>query len=127
MKQYTNYCTEKQTKRAYKLGAPIHIFECENKISKEAFIETGRIVELEDNKLGDIPTTQQMLGWLETKGMYIEIIIAFTDDDAKNRWTRSFTLFDESSQIGEGIIYMSVYEAELEAIDEALDSLEKGE
>jgi len=121
MKQYTNYCTQEQTQKAYKLGAPLHVFECENKISKEAFIETGRIVELEDNKLGDIPTTQQMIGWLR-KEKDIDICIGNTSLDYRfNVWHR-YELIKE--------IFANRYDynmGELAAIHAALDYLEKGE
>ena len=56
---YTIHCTEEQTKRAYKLGAPINkVFEAlaEHSVYIE---ENGKVFYLE------IPTTRQIRRWLD--------------------------------------------------------------
>ena len=62
MNRYTIYCTEEQTKKALELGAPISnavgMIDIVNK--KYFFDSKGNFII--------IPTAEQMIGWLRTKG-----------------------------------------------------------
>jgi len=122
MKNYTNYCTEEQTKRAYKLGAPIRTFECDNKIARESFIKRFDAIELEGIVMGDIPTTQQMIGWLRE-----EKKINITIRNFGNSYRYSVSTFINGMDVSIYFEnnYMGYKQAELEAIDVALNYLEK--
>lgn len=115
MKNYTNYCSEEQTKRAYALGAPIET---------ERYVIDDGCVEIKDNVFVHIPTTQQMIGWLrEEKNIYLLPVIPVKD-------MIKFEIFDNNKDDmvdTTGVFIKSYNKAELSAIDAALDYLEKGE
>lgn len=117
MQDYELRCTEEQTIRAYKLGAPIGT-------TLNAF-ENGVWLAQVDNKYLQSITTQQMINWLrEEKGINIEIgHFHYTYDYSVsiciNKFDRLIAFHKE---------YMPYNQAELAAIDAALDYLEqKGE
>lgn len=117
MNRFTIYCTEEQTKRAYKLGAPLEIgfgkgTICCQKLDTEGYTQRK------------IPTTEQMIGWLEEQIDEIEVI--HICDDYGNGWC--YTIFDKGwCNVGFNRNFNSRKEAILAAIDAALDYLEKGE
>lgn len=121
MGDYTTYCTEEQTKRAYKLSAPI-----------EEISDTEGVPECwinsENFRFYKIPTTQQMIGWLRQE-MGIEI---FIQKDHFSNGVSVSVLAD--NDVIHGIykcpydghgIYNTVVEAEICCINAALDYLEK--
>ena len=57
MNRYTIYCTEEQTKKALELGAPLNC--CYHNDDFQNTIKIGSLHYVE------IPTAEQMLGWLE--------------------------------------------------------------
>lgn len=63
MNRYTIYCTESQTKKALGLGAPIEEF-C-------GIFPTASI----NGIIYDIPTAEQMIGWLEEQAVIDDIEI----------------------------------------------------
>lgn len=67
--EYTIYCTQEQTKKARELGAPIEILP--NYTEYRVF----PLVKCKDGNERPciIPTTEQMIGWLETQGLFISI------------------------------------------------------
>lgn len=66
MEQYTIYCTEEQTKRAFELGATIQ------QIALGACDYYNHHTKINDYYYV-IPRAEQMLGWLrEEKGLYID-------------------------------------------------------
>ena len=67
---YSIYCTEEQTKKALELGAPINFRWLYHGIPfhKEVNIEYGHYAE--------IPTTEEMVGWLEEQGVH-EVHLTF--------------------------------------------------
>lgn len=77
MNKYTIYCTEEQTKKAFELGAPIQTFGYPDLGEiKEKVLKLNRQAELyttDDGGLmvGQIPTAEQMIGWLEERGIWI--------------------------------------------------------
>lgn len=60
---YTIYCTEKQTKKALELGAPI---EYANNDYNES------LSPIEKGLYAIIPTAEQMIGWLEEQGLLFQ-------------------------------------------------------
>lgn len=73
MNKYTIYCTKEQTKKALELGAPIkvHPFHPSVISGNERLFEG--IIQY-NNLYYCIPTTQQMIGWLEKeKGISVEV------------------------------------------------------
>lgn len=106
MKQYTNYCTEEQTRRAYKLGAPIRLRF--NPFKENRFIT---------------PTTQQMMNWLEKEHK----IRADIDFFLHHGYGAYVDLEGKDLNYFGGQYFETRQEAELAAIDVALDYLEKGE
>lgn len=70
MSKYNKLCTPEQTIQAYRLGAPIGwsiIMKSAPQEEKEGYVFFRSWNHIYDKYL-EIPTTQQMLGWLETKG-----------------------------------------------------------
>lgn len=61
MNKYTIYCTEKQTKKALELGAPI---ERDGYEDRPYIYYDGAYL---------IPTVEQMIGWLEEQGIMFNI------------------------------------------------------
>lgn len=116
MQDYSCYCTAEQTQRAYKLGAPIEYSqfaypsEWENNMCKVKDEYGHYSIALR------VPTTQQMIGWLREKGILFEFI------DLSDGLC-DFNITRKSDDV---LIYSNEYsntitQAELEAIDAALD------
>jgi len=116
MERFSKYCTLEQTKRAYKLGAPIKQ-ETELHSYREPWSEFEEYYVKETGKLIK-PTTQQMIGWLESnniqfiinpylEGYIIKLIVNYDYDNP-------YKIFDLDTK----------YDAELAAIDNALEYLE---
>lgn len=122
MNDYTCHCTEEQTRRAYKLGAPIrkitNIFNVDN---GEQFYRDNLLYVCMGDFCCVIPTTQQMIGWLREKGFWIYV---------KRYWQyNTFYACIEK----QGLVriectddFEKPEQAERAAIDAALDYLEKG-
>lgn len=99
MNQYNIFCTEAQTKKALELGAPIKI-------------EEDKFCSVAIN-----PTTDQMIGWLEERGVHISVIY----DDC--------TYKPEVRDLYDGFINNDEYlssrkEATIAAIDAAFEYIE---
>lgn len=120
MDEYTIYCTEEQTRKALELGAKYHFFK----------VGEGRpspyLVSRENKGYYAIPTAEQMIGWLEDKGIHVEIeysllfehydiCILNEDESVKQR-----TMFNDYFGLPS---FSSRKEATLAAIDAALDYL----
>lgn len=111
---YTIYCTEAQTKKALELGAPI---------DKARVIDTieGRSIRIPEN-YGDfylIPTAEQMLGWLRTKGF------AFNTTDYHDYVFWSVSNIQNKKWHMHKYKLQDITEATLAAIDAALEYLIK--
>lgn len=116
MNKYTTYCTEAQTKKALKLGAPIFTFsesfadDCRTSIyDKYCSIPPIKEEDYEDEIYADIPTAEQMIGFLRSKG------IKFYFNDLTALWQ---VVYDKNI-IGQGCSDNK----ELKAIDAALEYL----
>lgn len=100
MKEYTIYCTPGQTKRAFRLGAPIAV----NAITDEPML---------------IYTAEQMIGWLEGNGI-LDIVISRNMSPTTFGYTVWFTC---NSFEQERHQFDTRQDATLAAIDIALDYL----
>lgn len=115
MSDYTVYCTEEQTKRAYKLGAPI-----KKDYSVHFGVKSVHISpEHEGSFYATIPTTQQMIGWLREKGLIV--FVTYVDIYESHVYDKGCTMISSKRY------FESFQEAEFAAIDAALDYLMKGE
>lgn len=129
MNRYTIYCTEEQARKAFELGAPISvnkytdirearkaIREFENNNIQYALIDNFQQPGEYWCKLMPLPTAEQMIGWLEEKGLCISI-----EYNTTNRYAVSLEgLF--------GYIPLGIdsrKEATIAAIDAALDYMTK--
>lgn len=139
MNQYNIYCSEEQTIRALKLGAPV-----EDKCIKPREFNPHEWlhivnyppdkVECEGGIIYNIPTTEQMCGWLLDKGVYAHV---GTDAYVRNSW-ESYIQVAAVAEGKEGKefwwlepesykIFVTYTEAMMHAIDAALSYLEKEE
>lgn len=66
MNEYTTYCNPRQTEEAMRLGAPIERTEILGDIINKKYI-------LENNVATIVPTAEQMIGWLRSKGFRFKI------------------------------------------------------
>lgn len=120
MQDYTNYCTAWQTRRAYALGA--HLEEqCigNNNVDLDSIsVFNG----YGGNIYFIIPTTQQMMGWLREQG-----VNAYVGFDGIGVYSPICFVGNSLYQadIAPDKLYTSYEQAELAAIDVALDYLKK--
>lgn len=120
MDKYTIYCTEEQTKKALKLGAPILM-------TPEEFIEElphfNMMIEGENASI-ILPTTEQMFGWLGEQGIIDYYIDRDIDEEINYLDTYGYFVdFGKKHRlVGSGISTRK--EAILYAIDAALEYLE---
>ena len=123
MEQYTIYCSDEQTKKAYELGAPIYVFDKWNsKAIEETKFKIEHRAKLDSGLRAENPTTEQMIGFFRSKNIHIVI-----HKDVVDKWSAygheiepiEFTVFDRLNG------YDSFEEAILAAIDAALDYLSK--
>lgn len=132
MNRYTIYCTIEQVHKAIKLNAPIK--ECMSRYNaNNAYLEIAKgnssLDEYQKKGIAiiktsfairayKIPTAEEMIGWLEDKGLLISITALNTPDNpiynySINRCEESWKTFSYRK------------EATITAIDAALDYLTK--
>lgn len=120
MNQYTTYCTAEQTRNALELGAPIRFASIND-------IRLGRYIEVEsNNKVYEIPNTEQMIGWLEAQGIYINFDTTSEEDENHNLIiTWQYFIYNHYHDIvnKEYIEYPSRKEVTIAAIDAAMEYL----
>lgn len=121
MNRYSLHCTPEQTKKALELGAPITTkipIECDYELAN------GELVYPNDIELFDIPTAEEMVGWLEDeiKGS-VSIDKSWCSGHRKWIWT----IVDDFETVIDSSItfYQSRKEATLAAIDAVLEYLSK--
>lgn len=108
MKRYEIPCTEEQAGKALKLGAPIK--------HKEV---TDFEVHLLDYNITEIPTAEEMVGWLEEQGIQITLHVS-----CFNEWgCMVYNTLMLSGLVFESSWRKTRKEATLAAIDAALDYL----
>lgn len=115
MNQYTIDCTPEQTCKALELGAPI-------KHSYDRFedADMSPICKKENKWLyAIIPIAEQMIGWLESRGVYVSVAY---DGQITHKW-ESYN--HSRKKLIDCDSYDSRKEATLAAIDAALDYLIK--
>lgn len=124
MIQYTIYCTPEQTKKALGLGAPIITFgygdlgNAEDEILK--MNRQAVLSRKDDNSIivGQIPTTEQMLSWLEENDIFCIRIYRL------GKYTWDFSIYNsEMQECHDGYNFPTRKEATIAAIDAALEYL----
>lgn len=70
MNKYTIYCTEEQTRKALELGAPINTRWSYDGYYPVPFI---KVIKIEYAHYAEVPTAEEMIGWLEEQGFYFRI------------------------------------------------------
>lgn len=124
MNKYTIYCTEEQTRKALKLGAPIisyHNAFTTNDIPHYT-IEEGN----GNCTLYIIPTAEQMFGWLEDRCISVKAVCFSWCYENKPTW--QIHAYNEPTDFWDEVAFghsKSCKEATLAAIDAALDYLSK--
>lgn len=114
MEKYSIFCSEEQTRKAMALGAPIRkkVYPIEILNKCNLFSHHGQI--------RIIPTTEEMIGWLEEQKTITAINIDYYVTG--NAWA-CWIKFKEGTLNKQD--FSSRKEATLAAIDAALDYLEK--
>lgn len=126
--EYTIYCTEEQTKKAFMLGAPLitmrydEVFESGPVIHFDRHKELKHLSKNGGSQCAYIPTAEQLIGWIDDQGIALDIHTYFKVDNGKIHHYQ-FTVTD-STRVFNGE-YSSRKEATLAAIDAALDYLIK--
>lgn len=121
MNNYTIYCTESQVKKALELGAPIHSPQVALGFFEEWELEILHTIIIDDEYY-DIPTAEQMIGWLEKQGIIIDTI---SEEENENEILYLASLYKKGYQSlnKELILYPTRKEATLAGINKALDYL----
>ena len=127
MDKYTIYCTEEQTKKALKLGAPIKMILDDGSSSNHIYmyIPTTYIKGFYGTFEYIIPTAEQMICWLEGQNEidYIEITKGnYVGYGSTWEYTVQTTDYDNSNFRNN---FKTRREATWTAIDAALEYLEK--
>ena len=110
MNRYTIYCTEDQTRKALEFGAPIEFI----KIGKRKPLHY--ICSRENKVYYKIPTAEQMRGWLKGQGF------KFILSDIKDFDEKCWVVIHNDKEVSYGT---NIEDKELDAIDAALEYLEK--
>lgn len=124
MNRFTIYCTEEQTRKALELGAPINVSIMvdilRDNIGIYCFLQGGDAYWF--------PTAEQIVGWLESQGIHIELEYDLTFDKY------DFCILDEDESVAKRTMYCDYFgfnsfsnlkDATLAAIDTALEYLEQ--
>ena len=114
MNKYTIYCTPSQAKKALELGAPIQKASIKD-IRLERYVYIG-------DELFTFPTAEEMAGWLEERGVYVETKVNQRTDGVTN-FVYNVICGSYSSLNNEVIFFDTRKEAILAAIDAALEYL----
>lgn len=113
MSDYNVFCTPEQTKKALELGAPIETYSGGD-VEYVGINDCKRI----------IPTTEQMIGWLEEQRCIIEISIWNGYHNGTLYWHYDLCGYNHTFIFNDDINeFESRKEATLAAIDAALDYL----
>lgn len=123
MNKYTIYCNPKQTKNALELGAPIergHENSRYFNIGVPTFYNENDEICRVKNSVIFIPTSEQMIGWLEEKGIWIHFCKPNQDMSKFSYGILDLKTFRKIHTGGE---YNSRKKVVLAAIDAALEYL----
>lgn len=121
MDKYIIYCTEEQTRKALELGAPITLFSDSGHVTEDTAKKWHMCVL--DSKSYIIPTSEQMIGWLEEQESIKEVSV-FSDVTEWN-WTFDGYKEDGGYAFASRDSYSNRKEATLASINAALDYLNK--
>lgn len=117
MDEYTIFCTEGQTKKALELGAPIRRILPTEAINDPSFEMSEHFSDRPIPYFVKIPTTEQMIGWLEEPGI-TEIFIT-----RRNIYYWNYLIICKKKVAFRYNSYPNRKEATLAAIDAALEYL----
>lgn len=118
MNKYTIYCTEEQVDKAYELGAPITELPFSLEIQQDT-LDKYHMTRV-NGAYYEIPTAEQIIGWLEEQDDIEEITIQ------RNRAFRSWAYLVTNKRnklVSSKNIYQSRKEATIASIDAALEYL----
>lgn len=115
MDDFTIHCTEAQTEKALKIGAPIKMITFARPMD-------GQEIVILDGDFYKIPTAEQMISWLEEKGIFISIQRI---KECGGTYSYYYTIeHNEHGYLTNGLwTFDSRPEAALAAIDAALEYL----
>lgn len=111
MNRYTIYCTDEQTKKALKLGAPIYNMQSNISVNGCGWFDYK-------GKSYLCPTAEQMIGWLNEQDILVSILFGY---EVSEKWAFDID-GNEWIEFTSGE-YNSRKEATIAAIDTALDYL----
>lgn len=114
MSDYTIYCTEQQTRKALELCAPINF----NKVGEG--LPSHYFISREKKGYYEIPTAEQMIGWLEEHIDNIEVL-----KNNNGKWVYLFYPTQSSRVYESKDKFLSRKEATIAAIDLVLEYLTK--
>lgn len=115
MDEYTIFCTEEQAKKALELGAPTRRILPTEAINDPSFEMSEHFSDRPIPYFVKIPTAEQMIGWLRSKGFRFKI----TEFEEGTLWKVAHgDWFDFSDNDG-----VNPKDATLAAIDAALEYL----
>lgn len=109
MELYTIYCTEEQTKKALKLGAPIETYKPLIINSKAGGSFTTPTIET--------VTAEQMIGWLEEQGILVLI------DPSQDKFYGTYCLKREDGSWFNRIFLEGLYPSRKEAVIATIDAV----
>lgn len=66
MEKYKIYCSEEQTRKALKLGAPLFKYT--------SIPNFAKVIEIAYCEYYEIPTAEEMIGWLNEQGIAADVI-----------------------------------------------------
>lgn len=121
MNRYKDYYTEEQTKKAFELGAPIGVLYTKDDYQQKipTYSNKGEFV----NYNYFVPTTEEMIGWLEAQGILV------LPEPSQDKFYGTYSLKREDGYWFNRIFLKGLYpsrkEATLVAIDAALDYLKE--
>lgn len=129
MDKYSIYCTPEQTKKALDLGAPI--VKVDTKDKRLRYYDNLFYPIIADYPFA-IPTSEQMINWLEEQGIHFEVsymqyfhVEGGRDIFDKLTYEYHISIIGKIRQLSKESDFSSRKEATLAAIDAALDYLNK--
>lgn len=117
MQRYEIRCTTEQTRKALELGATIDF----SSNYYDGFDTIGYSEKYKDKIYAEIPTAEQMIGWLEEQGLSIEIFMSKREFSDGFIWCVRVSDENKNATILLNHNDNSRKEATLAAIDAALD------
>lgn len=125
MKKYEIYCSEEQSEKAYKLGAPLNKAYRQDGTRKLWYTLPYNDPNWQNCDAYYIPTAAQMIGWLESKKGLKYFCVEKDYDLESEKYSDTYSwrvVFNDTSFFSEDC-YETRQEATIAAIDAALEYL----